>query len=71
MPSSATSLVCATAQLTLTAGDANTSSCEAEAFGHDVSVLWGWEQSLGNNALTIASGAQGWTTLKARVLPSQ
>jgi uncharacterized repeat protein (TIGR02543 family) len=60
-----------TIQLTLSAGNANTSSCEAEAFGLGASVPLGWEQLLGTNALTIASGAQGSTTLSVQVSASQ
>jgi hypothetical protein len=60
-----------TIQLTLTAGNTNTSTCEAEAFGLGASVPSGWQQLLGTDALTITSGAQGTTTLTVQVPASQ
>ncbi len=69
--SSATVLAGGTIQLTLTAGNTNTSTCEPEAFGVGASVPSGWAQSLGTSALTIASGAQDSTTLTVQVPASQ
>jgi hypothetical protein len=58
-------------ELTLAAGNTNSESCEAETFGLGAAVPSGWSLSLGNSAVTLASGAQGSTTLIVQVPSSQ
>ena len=58
-------------QLTLAAGNTNSASCEAETFGLGAAVPSGWSLSLGNSAVTLASGAQGPTALVVQVPSSQ
>jgi hypothetical protein len=55
----------------LAAGNTNSASCEAETFGLGAAVPSGWSLSLGNSAVTLASGAQGPTALVVQVPSSQ
>ncbi|NJD31905.1 MAG: hypothetical protein FIB04_08470, partial [Gammaproteobacteria bacterium] len=70
-PASASVTAGSTVQLVLTAGNTNSASCAAEAYGVGASVPSGWSQALGSAALTMASGAQGSTTLTVQVPSSQ
>jgi M6 family metalloprotease-like protein len=70
-PGSAVVTPGATLQLTLTAGNTNSATCAAEAFGLGASAPSGWLQSLGSSTLTLASSAQGSTTLTVQVPAAQ
>jgi M6 family metalloprotease-like protein len=61
----------ATIQLAVTAGNTNSASCGAEAFGLGASVPAGWTASPASSSLTIATGAQASSTVSVQVPSSQ
>ena len=70
-PASVTVTPGATIQLAVTAGNTNSASCEAEAFGLGTSVPSGWAASITNTSLTIATGAQSASSVTVQVPSSQ
>jgi M6 family metalloprotease-like protein len=70
-PANVTVMPGAMIQLAVTAGNTNSTSCEAEAFGLGASVPSGWAASVESPSLTISTGALGTSSVTVQVPLSQ